>query len=1107
MTRYAPRLPVVIRSLVALAISGATTPAAAQARQGAYDFRTLAGVAPSGSKDAVGAAARFFSPVGIAVDAAGTVYVADTGNHTIRKITSTAAVTTLAGSPGLSGSVDGVGRAARFNRPAGIAVDAAGTVYVADSNNHTVRTIAPDGTVRTIAGLAGVSGGVDGIGNAARFTSPNGVAIDGSGILYVADTFNHSIRKIVPGGAVTTLAGLSGISGSSDGSGSAARFTAPHGIAVDSGGTVYVTDTGNRTIRKITAAGLVTTVAGSPTGELGILDGTGAAARFLAPEGISVDGAGILYVAESVTPLSFKISIAGSVIRKITSDAAVTTLAGLPGVNGSVDGTGGAARFSSPSGVAATAGGTLYVADTGNNLVRSIKPGAVVTTFAGSMVQSAGGADGVGDAARFNGPRGVAVDSAATIYVADTGNHTIRVIAPGGVVNTFAGLAGTAGSADGAGSSARFHSPGGVALGSGGTVYVADTGNCTIRRITPAGIVSTWAGTPGTCAHLDGVGNAAHFASPAGIAVHSDGTAYVADDADCTVRMITPAGVVSTLAGSPGACGTGTSALTRFDRPAGIAVDASRNVYVADTNNYTVRMITPAGVVKTLAGNAGSFGIVDGSGGGARFTEPRSVAAGRNGTLFVADFSTVRAITLGGRNTVVSTPAGPADFSLGSADGTGDDARFYIPYGIAVDAAGTVYVADTFNNTIRIGTLAATDSDGDGIPDDWETRYGFNPADPTDGNADPDGDGYTNLQEYRLGSNPTRRAVWPHLLDLDGDRGGDVLLYKPLFNGSVSASSWQLNSRLATGFTAASGNIWDPFWQVYPANLNADGFTDLLLYDPVRGLWVQAINHDGDGTFTYTAGNWDHNWTIVPADLDGDGLTDMFVYNVTTGVWVKCFVDGSGGFKGYAAGNWDPGWTFYTADLNGDGRDDFFLYNRVSGVWVEAFSRAGLDTFDYPASGRWDPGWQVIPADLNGDGRTDLFLLNAAGVHVSALSRTTGNFDYASGPQWSPGWSVTAGDLDNDGLIDLFLYNSATGVWVEAFSDGAGGFSYASGQWDPGWSVAMTDLNEDGRGDLILSRADGTWVQATNTGAATFTYASGNWGAGWTVYSRRLGDR
>ena len=186
-------------------------------------------------------------------------------------------------------------------------------------------------TVRTIAGLAGAPGSADGIGSAARFFSPAGVAVDSSGTVYVADTGNHTIRKVMPGGVVITLAGSVGMVGSDDGSGSAARFESPQGIAVGSGGTVYVADTGNATIRKITAAGLVTTVAGAPHVN-DTVDGVGVAARLFAPIGIAVDGAGIVYVAENLIVLRRPIltTIYGNTIRKITTDGAVTTLAGAP---------------------------------------------------------------------------------------------------------------------------------------------------------------------------------------------------------------------------------------------------------------------------------------------------------------------------------------------------------------------------------------------------------------------------------------------------------------------------------------------------------------------------------------------------------------------------------------------------------------------------------------------------------------------------------------------------------------------------------------------------------------------------------------------------------
>jgi hypothetical protein len=213
---------------------------------------TLAGQAGvSGGADGTGTGAQFFGPQGLRIDASGNVFVADTNNHTIRKVVpSTGVVTTVAGLAGNSGSADGTGSAARFNFPSGVAVDAQGNLYIADTDNHTIRAIASSGAVSTLAGLAGNSGGADGTGSGARFNSPSDLAVDSSGNIYVADTDNFTIRKIVSStGAVSTLAGLAGTSASTDGLGSAARFYHPAGIAVDSTSSIYIADTDNDTLR------------------------------------------------------------------------------------------------------------------------------------------------------------------------------------------------------------------------------------------------------------------------------------------------------------------------------------------------------------------------------------------------------------------------------------------------------------------------------------------------------------------------------------------------------------------------------------------------------------------------------------------------------------------------------------------------------------------------------------------------------------------------------------------------------------------------------------------------------------------------------------------
>jgi sugar lactone lactonase YvrE len=459
-----------------------------------------------GAADGTGAAASFNNPDGVATDSAGNVYVADRLNHTIRKITPAGVVTTLAGTAGIHGSTDGTGAAARFNHPDGVATDSAGNFYVADTRNHTIRKITPTGVVGTLAGAAGVRGSTDGTGAAARFTYPNGVATDSAGNLYVADWGNSTIRKITPAGVVTTLAGTAGVRGSTDGTGAAARFNSPSGVATDSAGNVYVADMYNHTIRKITPAGVVTTLAGT-AGASGSTDGTGAAARFKGPISVAADSAGNVYVADTFN----------HTIRKITPVGVVTTLAGTAGVEGSTDGTGAAARFYPLNGVAADSAGNVYVADSFSDTIRKITPAGVVTTLAGRAgVQ--GSTDGTGAAAHFNLPMGVATDSAGNVYVADRNNNTIRKITPAGVVTTLAGTAGAGGSTDGTGPAARFSSPTGVAADSAGNVYVADAFNYTIRKITPAGVVSTVAGVAGQQGFVPGP-LPGRLGYPAGLAV------------------------------------------------------------------------------------------------------------------------------------------------------------------------------------------------------------------------------------------------------------------------------------------------------------------------------------------------------------------------------------------------------------------------------------------------------------------------------------------------------------------------------------------------------------------------------------------------------------
>lgn len=711
---------------------------------------TLAGKpGVSGSADGVGSSATFFYPFSLALDAAGNLYVTDSGNHTIRKIAvATGAVTTLAGQAGAAGYADGAGAAARFNRPFGLALDGAGNLVVGEIQNCTLRRVTPSGVVTTLAGLAGVPGSRDGVGTAARLSSPYGLIVDGtSNTIFFADAGNHTVRSVTADGRVSTLCGLPGVDGFANGAGTDVRFSSPTGIVIDgTSSTLLVSDAGNHTIRRVTFAGVCTTWLGTPgvsgqadtagvlvsptgiarapdgtfyvsdfashvirritpagvvsvfagqTGGAGTADGTGGTARFNGPAGLDCDSVGNLYVAD----------LQNSAIRKISPAGVVTTLAGLPGTSGAVDGTGTTARFASPFDAKLDSAGNVYVADTLNGTLRKITPAGVVTTVAG-LAGSNGSVDGTGASARFLSIAALATDAGGNVWVADALSGTIRKVTPGGVVTTVAGLAGSTGSVDGTGTSARFKQPFGLRFDPGGNLLISETSDHTLRKMTPAGVVTTLCGVSGRPSVTDGVGAAGGLVRPSGIAVDPLGNAYVANSSASVIRKVTPGGAVTTWLGAPMVPGT-TNTGGHFNRPEGLAVDAAGNAYVADRFNHTIRKITPGGVISTVAGAAGQPGSTNAPGGGARFNSPAGVAVDGLGNLYVADSGnhTIRKVSPIGD---VSTIAGAAGAS-GSLDGVGGSARFSGPEGVCLDATGAnLYVTDYGNHTIRQIFLATS---------------------------------------------------------------------------------------------------------------------------------------------------------------------------------------------------------------------------------------------------------------------------------------------------------------------------------------------------------------------------------------------------------------
>src|SRR3569832_861004 len=609
-------------------------------------FLIAGGIGGPGTLDGVGAHARLNHPEGVALRQQSNLYIADASNYTIRKITSLGEVSTIAGNSGTAGNADGSASSALFRAPRYVAVDAQENLYLTDGN--AVRRISAAGIVTPLAGATDIAGSAAGAGAAARFDNPAGIAIDAGGNLYVADQNNNVIRKIALDNTVTTLAGSAGAAGSSDREGMAARFNHPQGISLAADGMLYVADRDNYIIRRVSPSGEVTTVAVS-LGINGSADGTGMAAQFFAPQSIAADSAGNLYVADAFLFDRMCLCGANGLIRKIAPNGEVTTLAGTSKVYGSADGTGPAARFNLPLGIASSSSGELYVADTFNNTIRKISPAGAVSTFAG-LARTSGYADGNAMAALFNDPLGLAADSSGNLYVSDTSNLTdasnalIRKVAAQGTVSTFAGMPGVTGTgfADGAASMARFTYPRGVLHD------LAGNDSAAIRKSTPDGRVTTLAGVIGLPGDDDGAGANARFTNPLGIGVDAQGNVYVTDATRHTVRKITPGGLVSTIAGAAGVSGhaDGVGNAARFHQPQGIAVDSMGVLYVADTLNNSIRKITAVGDVVTVVGHPERSGIEPGTLAAASLYQPVGIAFVRDGLFAVTALDGILGLAL-----------------------------------------------------------------------------------------------------------------------------------------------------------------------------------------------------------------------------------------------------------------------------------------------------------------------------------------------------------------------------------------------------------------------------------------------------------------------------
>ena len=626
----------------------------------------------------------------VAVDPVGNVYASDYDNNIVIRISPDGMAAVVAGN-GINGFAGdgGLATSASLNGPIGVAVDSAGNLYIADAFNNRIRKVS-GGTITTVAGNGnqGFSGD-GGSATSASLFGPGGIAIDSAGNLYIADTVNHRIRKVSKG-TITTVAGNGGEGFSGDsGAATSASLDRPGDVAVDSAGNIYIADSLNYRIRRV-SGGIITTVAG--IGGQGFLSGDGVAATnaFLeGVEGVAVDSAGNFYI----TSRHRIQRVSGGIIKTVAGNSD----AGFSGDGGPAV----YASLNSPAGMVFDSAGNLYIADTANHRIRKVS-GGTITSVGGSGSYRFSGDGGPATEASLNSPFGAVADSAGNLFIADYLNHRIRKVS-GGTITTVAGNGKQGFSGDGGlATSASLDLPSGVALDSAGNLYIADLGNCRIRKVS-GGMITTVAGNgEGGFRVGDGVpATSASLTFPEGVAVDPAGNLYIADAGNYRIRKVS-GGTITTVAGNgtrgySGDGGPATSAsLGAF---LGVALDSTGNLYIADVESNRIRKVS-SGTITTVAGN-GNRGY-SGDGGpatSASLSGPSGVAVNSVGDLYITNYYGERLRKVSGGT--ITTVAGNGNTGFSGDGGTATSASLYYPQGVAVDSIGNLYIADSLNNRIR----------------------------------------------------------------------------------------------------------------------------------------------------------------------------------------------------------------------------------------------------------------------------------------------------------------------------------------------------------------------------------------------------------------------